>query len=162
MQHVTVPAKARLLSAAETVGIDLRGIGTDEAQQLIAEEQSELGYRPPAGSLAAKAQSAASHGEPGVQHPDPITLIEVAREDAQRVAALLVLNVNRIPCRASTCILSRSRRRSCSSLWSISYSELAAFLYSDEHRTMGFEPFSDNIAIIAPNLADQNESYGGS
>ena len=61
----------------------------DEARQIMSEETSELGYRPPAGSLAAEAQSAAHfhpQGEPGVVHPDPITLVEAAREDAQRVA----------------------------------------------------------------------------
>ena len=60
----------------------------DEARQIMSEETSELGYRPPAGSLAAEAQSAAHfhpQGEPGVVHPDPITLVEAAREDAQRV-----------------------------------------------------------------------------
>ncbi|OSD03718.1 hypothetical protein PYCCODRAFT_1476670 [Trametes coccinea BRFM310] len=90
MQHVSVPGNGRLQSAAETLGIDLRGVGKNEANLVMSEEHSELGYRPPAGSLAAEAQSAAVHhpqGEPGVEHPDPITLVEAAREDAQRVAA---------------------------------------------------------------------------
>ena len=63
----------------------------DEARQIMSEEQSELGHRPPPGSLAAEAQSAAQfhpEGEPGVPHPDPTTLSEAVREDAQRVVCV--------------------------------------------------------------------------
>ena len=36
MQHITVPAKARLQSAAETLGIDLRGIGEGAYIDIVA------------------------------------------------------------------------------------------------------------------------------
>ncbi|RPD60816.1 hypothetical protein L227DRAFT_610909 [Lentinus tigrinus ALCF2SS1-6] len=90
MQHIAVPAKARLQSAAETLGIDLRGMGKTEARQIMSEETSELGYRPPTSSLASEAQSAAHfhpQGEPGVEHPGPTTLRIAAREDAERVVS---------------------------------------------------------------------------
>ena len=59
----------------------------------MSEETSELGYRPPAGSLASEAQSAARfhpQGEPGVEHPDSTTLLIAAREDAERLVYVLL------------------------------------------------------------------------
>lgn len=200
-----MPGKGRLLTAAETVGIDLRGVGksgwrefilgpvspyslppaalfVDEAQQIMSEEHSELGYRPPAGSLAAEAQAAATHhpqGEPGVEHPDPITLVEAAREDAQRVAyvfstlvpvamllgltthcprLLLVQNVNRTPFRASTCTPLRSRRPSYWSRMSTSceYSSLdllfavvGSMCSRALRKSLGYTPPSGSLAAQA-------------
>ncbi|KAH9887085.1 hypothetical protein C8Q73DRAFT_714635 [Cubamyces lactineus] len=187
MDHWTVPGKGRLLTAAETLGIDLRGIGKNEAQQIMSEEHSELGYRPPAGSLAAEAQAAATHhpqGEPGVEHPDPITLVEAAREDAQRVAAerepdtVPCINVHTITKQEAQQLESYEHkflgytppsgslvaqaqaavaRRGAQPVTK----ELAAFLYSEEHRTLGYDPPADNIAVIAQSLADQNAMDGG-
>ncbi|KAI0351664.1 hypothetical protein OH77DRAFT_1461785 [Trametes cingulata] len=187
MQHITVPGKARQLSAAETLGIDLRGVGRNEANQIMSEEHSELGYRPPAGSLAAEAQAAAAHhpqGEPGVEHPDPISLVEAAREDAQRVAAerepdtVPCINLHTVTKQEAQLLESLEHkflgytppsgslaaqaqaavaRRGAQPVTK----ELAAFLYSEEHRTLGYEPPSDNIAVIAQSLADQNAADGG-
>ncbi|KAI8972595.1 hypothetical protein BD414DRAFT_469290 [Trametes punicea] len=130
MQHVTVPGKGRLLSAAETLGIDMRGVGRNEANLVMSEEHSELGYRPPAGSLAAEAQSAASQhpqGEPGVEHPDPISLVEAAREDAERVAA--EREPDTVPC---------------INIHTITKQE-AQLLESLEHRFLGYTPRADHL-----------------
>ncbi|KAI0632819.1 hypothetical protein C8Q77DRAFT_1119916 [Trametes polyzona] len=188
MQHITVPGQTRLLSAAETVRIDIRGVGKDEANRIMSEEHSELGYRPPAGSLAAEAQSAAVHhpqGEPGVPHPDTITLVEAAREDAQRVAAerepdtVPSINIHTITKEEAQLLESLEHKflgytppsGSLAAQAQASVArrgaqpvtkELAAFLYSEEHRTLGYEPPAGNIAVIAQSLADQNAADGGS
>ena len=44
----------------------------------------------------------------------------------------------------------------------VELAELAAVLYSEEHRTLGFDPPQDNIAVIAQSLADRNAADGGS
>ncbi|KAI0744792.1 hypothetical protein C8Q76DRAFT_789276 [Earliella scabrosa] len=188
MQHIAVPAKARLQSAAETLGIDLRGVGMNEARQIMSEEQSELGYRPPPGSLAAEAQSAAQfhpEGEPGVPHPDPTTLSEAAREDAQRVVSereqdtVAGINLHTITREEaqllesiehkllgyvppSGSLAAQAQAAVARRGGQVMTRELAAFLYSEEHRTLGFEPPSGNIAVVAQSLADQNAMDQGS
>ncbi|KAI0695290.1 hypothetical protein C8T65DRAFT_815119 [Cerioporus squamosus] len=186
MQHISVPAKARLQSAAETLGMDLRGVGEVEARQIMSEETSELGYRPPAGSLAAEAQSAARfhpQGEPGVEHPDPTTLISarvktlsvvsqreqdtvaginlhtITKPEAQLLESLEHKLLGYVPPSGSVAAQAQAAiaRRGAQPVTKGTLS----FLYSEEHRTLGFEPPADNIATIAQSLADQNAADGG-
>ncbi|CDO70420.1 hypothetical protein BN946_scf184999.g61 [Trametes cinnabarina] len=113
MQHISVP---------------------DEASLVMSEEHSELGYRPPAGSLAAEAQSAAARhpeGEPGVEHPDPISLVEAAREDAERVAA------EREPDTVPSINLHTITRLEAQQLESL------------EHKSLGYTPPSGSLAAQA-------------
>ena len=57
-----------------------------EARKLVSEEHRALGYRPPEGSLAAQAQSAAAqHPEGSLFPPNEKALTEAAEADAVRV-----------------------------------------------------------------------------
>jgi len=51
----------------------------------MSEEHKALGFRPPPGSLAAEAQSAASKHPEGAAHPDTHDLQRAALEDAARI-----------------------------------------------------------------------------
>ena len=53
----------------------------------MSEEHKTLGYRPPPGSLAATAQSAAAKHPDASSGVDPATLADVAHQDAHRIAA---------------------------------------------------------------------------
>ncbi|KZV99451.1 hypothetical protein EXIGLDRAFT_724934 [Exidia glandulosa HHB12029] len=65
----------------------LTGIGQAEASKLMSAEHKALGYRPPADSLAAKAQRAAA-GHPDTKPTiDPTVLADAAIKDAARIAA---------------------------------------------------------------------------
>ena len=65
--------------------VDLNKVTPVDAKKLMSEEHKALGYRPPPGSLAAKAQAAAA------QHPeksagvDPAALTKAAVEDARAI-----------------------------------------------------------------------------
>lgn len=67
--------------------IDLDKISAAEASKLMSEEHKNLGFRPPASSLASEAQSAAAkHATGNLAKHDIGTLEGAAREDAARVA----------------------------------------------------------------------------
>lgn len=52
----------------------------------MSEEHKKLGYRPPANSLASHAQSAAAKHDTGyLAKHDVNTLVEAAKEDAERI-----------------------------------------------------------------------------
>ncbi|EJD04993.1 uncharacterized protein FOMMEDRAFT_145661 [Fomitiporia mediterranea MF3/22] len=78
----------------ETVGavptVDLDTITTEEAARLQSAEQKILGHKPPPGSLAAQAQSAADRNAEGQnrlngQGPGGINLNTLSQEDASRL-----------------------------------------------------------------------------
>ena len=59
-----------------------------DARVLMSHEHKALGFRPPPGSLAAEAQSAAArHPEGDGTHLDDDTLREIAVRDAERIKA---------------------------------------------------------------------------
>ena len=63
-----------------------------EARKLVSEEHRALGYRPPEGSLAAQAQSAAAqHPEGSLFPPNEKALTEAAEADAVRVTWVVSL-----------------------------------------------------------------------
>lgn len=66
-------------------GVDLNNIGEAEARKLFSEEHKALGYRPPPGSLAAEAQSAATKHPDGSNGRDAATLTKAAVDDARAV-----------------------------------------------------------------------------
>ncbi|KAI0077639.1 hypothetical protein K474DRAFT_1661399 [Panus rudis PR-1116 ss-1] len=69
------------------VSLDMDSIGTNQARKIMSEEHKLLGFRPPADSLAARAQAAAT------QHPDlkdvsppPVDKLKsAAKADAERI-----------------------------------------------------------------------------
>lgn len=56
-----------------------------EARKIMSEEHKALGYRPPPGSLAAEAQSAAAKHPNALAGVDPAVLAKAALEDAKRI-----------------------------------------------------------------------------
>ncbi|RDX44981.1 hypothetical protein OH76DRAFT_1457817 [Lentinus brumalis] len=75
-------------------GINLNTISAADARVLMSHEHKALGYRPPPGSLAAEAQSAAArHPEGDGTHLDDETLREIAIRDAERIKADRELNM---------------------------------------------------------------------
>ncbi|KAK7031016.1 hypothetical protein VNI00_013806 [Paramarasmius palmivorus] len=68
-------------------GIDLAVIGEADARKLMSEEHKALGYRPPPGSLAADAQSAAAKHPEGKGSIDPTVLAQAALKDAARISS---------------------------------------------------------------------------
>ncbi|KAG7087644.1 hypothetical protein E1B28_013592 [Marasmius oreades] len=68
-------------------GVDLSVIGEADARKLMSEEHKALGYRPPPGSLAADAQSAAAKHPEGKANIDPQILAQAAIKDAARISS---------------------------------------------------------------------------
>ncbi|ESK96734.1 hypothetical protein Moror_6694 [Moniliophthora roreri MCA 2997] len=68
-------------------GIDLGIIGEADARKLMSEEHKALGYRPPPGSLAADAQSAAAKHPEGKGSIDAAVLTQAALKDAARISS---------------------------------------------------------------------------
>ncbi|KAI0742651.1 hypothetical protein C8Q80DRAFT_1189887 [Daedaleopsis nitida] len=75
-------------------GINLNTISAADARVLMSHEHKALGFRPPPGSLAAEAQSAAArHPEGNGTHLEEDTLREIALRDAERIKADRELNM---------------------------------------------------------------------
>ncbi|KAK1223422.1 hypothetical protein PQX77_013704 [Marasmius sp. AFHP31] len=68
-------------------GVDLTVIGEADARKLMSEEHKALGYRPPPGSLAADAQSAAAKHPEGKASIDQQVLQRAAIKDAARISS---------------------------------------------------------------------------
>ncbi|KAJ8075067.1 hypothetical protein PM082_019394 [Marasmius tenuissimus] len=68
-------------------GVDLTVIGEADARKLMSEEHKALGYRPPPGSLAADAQSAAAKHPEGKASIDQTVLQQAAIKDAARISS---------------------------------------------------------------------------
>ncbi|RPD60835.1 hypothetical protein L227DRAFT_547247 [Lentinus tigrinus ALCF2SS1-6] len=114
----------------DSENVDLNSIGEAEARKLMSEEHKALGYRPPPGSLAAEAQSAAA------KHPDvsagiralPLPMARAALADATEIASggnagqLNVKNVGEGEARK---------------------------LMSEEHRALGYRPPPGSLAATA-------------
>ncbi|KAI1790905.1 hypothetical protein LXA43DRAFT_890166 [Ganoderma leucocontextum] len=80
--------------APQSPGINLNTINATDARILMSHEHRALGFRPPPGSLAAEAQSAAArHPEGDGTRVDDDTLRAVAVRDAERIKVDRELNV---------------------------------------------------------------------
>ncbi|EPS95512.1 hypothetical protein FOMPIDRAFT_54191 [Fomitopsis schrenkii] len=154
---------------AEAVGIDLEAIGKSEARKIMSEEHRVLGFRPPHGSLAAEVQAAAAkhpEGKPGKQLPDPITLKELARQDAQRILA--ERKVTDAAASAGVKAIHASGNGKAVkppttagvNLGSLSAAE-ARTLMSHEHKALGFRPPPGSLAAEAQAAAAKNPDGAG-
>lgn len=170
---------------AEAVGIDLEAIGkcmrpvlrplsdadccAAEARKIMSEEHRVLGFRPPHGSLAAEVQAAAAkhpEGKPGKQLPDPITLKELARQDAQRILA--ERKVTDAAASAGVKAIHASGNGKAVkppttagvNLGSLSAAE-ARTLMSHEHKALGFRPPPGSLAAEAQAAAAKNPDGAG-
>ncbi|KAM5538839.1 hypothetical protein V8D89_007561 [Ganoderma adspersum] len=89
-KHVapTATAQAQARHAPRSPGINFNTINATDARILMSHEHRALGFRPPPGSLAAEAQSAAArHPEGDGTRVDDNMLREVAVRDAERIKA---------------------------------------------------------------------------
>ncbi|CDO70435.1 hypothetical protein BN946_scf184999.g76 [Trametes cinnabarina] len=127
---------------------NLTNIG--EARKLMSEEHKTLGYRPPAGSLAATAQSAASKHPDASAGIDPETLADVAHQDAHR-----------IPAERSDEPSSAVKETAVVNAEVPVTKRMASSLVSEAHKARGHLPESGTIASTAQSLADKNARDGG-
>ncbi|KIJ22683.1 hypothetical protein M422DRAFT_255002 [Sphaerobolus stellatus SS14] len=114
-----------------------------EAAKLMSEEHRILGYRPPAGSLAAQAQAAATKNgnEGGIKNArDEAKLAAAAAEDALRISAERGQNIN---VNVNPAALSKDE---------------AAKIMSEEHRILGHRPPAGSLAAQAQSAADKKEN----
>ncbi|KAI0632809.1 hypothetical protein C8Q77DRAFT_1059366 [Trametes polyzona] len=113
-----------------STAIDLNSVGEAEARKLMSDEHKALGYRPPPGSLAAEAQSAAAKHPDASANVDPTVLAKAALEDATHIASdnggtqgnIDVHNVGQAEARK---------------------------LMSEEHRALGYRPPPGSLAATA-------------
>ncbi|TFY63905.1 hypothetical protein EVJ58_g2967 [Rhodofomes roseus] len=150
-------AATRRPSIADAVGIDLEAVGKAEARKIMSEEHRVLGFRPPHGSLAAEVQAAAAkhpEGKAGKQLPDPVTLKELARQDAQRILAERKTNIEASPPGSKAIHLNGTAKAvkppatGGVNLASLSAAE-ARTLMSHEHKALGFRPPPGSLAAEA-------------
>ncbi|PCH42988.1 hypothetical protein WOLCODRAFT_144313 [Wolfiporia cocos MD-104 SS10] len=127
-------------------GIDLNSLGEAEARKLMSEEHKALGYRPPPGSLAAEAQSAAAKHPDANGGVDPATLAQAAIVDARNI------ETHR---QAST-----SPQTSPEVSLSTITEDEARTLQSAEQKTLGYRPPSDSVAAQAQSIIDRRVQEG--
>lgn len=171
-------------SIAEAVGIDLDAIGKGmhlvlwllsdadccavEARKIMSEEHRVLGFRPPHGSLAAEVQAAAAkhpEGKPGKPLPDPVTLKELARQDAQRI--LIERKVTDATTSPGMKVHVNGNGKAVKppatggvNLGALSAAE-ARTLMSHEHKALGFRPPPGSLAAEAQAAAAKNPEGAG-
>ncbi|KAI0651326.1 hypothetical protein C8Q79DRAFT_27399 [Trametes meyenii] len=124
-------------------GVNLNKISATDARVLMSHEHRALGFRPPPGSLAAEAQSAAAkHPEgDGTQLADAI-LREIALRDAERIKADRELAlVGQAPVSAVD-------------------KAAAAAIASTEARALGHPPPAGSLAATAQSAADKHPAGG--
>ncbi|KAI0772476.1 hypothetical protein BD413DRAFT_43865 [Trametes elegans] len=137
-KHVT-PAR----HSPPAPGVNLGQISATAARVLMSHEHRALGFRPPPGSLAAEAQSAASrHPDGEGTHPDEDTLREIALRDAERIKADRELNI------VGEVNVSTVGK------------EGAAAIASAEARALGHPPPSGTLAAEAQSAADKHPAGG--
>ncbi|KDQ54585.1 hypothetical protein JAAARDRAFT_196494 [Jaapia argillacea MUCL 33604] len=127
-------------------GIDLDKITQKEARKLMSEEHKALGYRPPPGSLAAEAQSAAAkhpNGDAAHKELNRAQLREAAIEDAKRIEAE----------RAAPALSSSSGTLD---LGNTSKDQVRE-LQSEEQKILGYRPPPDSVAAAAQSVVDRRD-----
>ncbi|KAI0920374.1 hypothetical protein AcW1_002134 [Taiwanofungus camphoratus] len=164
-------------------GLDLNYIGEAEARKLMSEEHKALGYRPPPGSLAAEAQSAASKHPNARAGVDGATLAKVAVEDAKKIETKRKssspsispkLNLRTITTAEAHALQSEEQENL--RYWPSSSSKQAQSIMEkrgDEAVTKEFtiefeeqtvtrhRPENGSLAAVAQSLAEKNENDGG-
>ncbi|KAJ8473538.1 hypothetical protein ONZ51_g7809 [Trametes cubensis] len=137
-KHVT-PAR----HSPPNPGVNLNKISATAARVLMSHEHRALGFRPPPGSLAAEAQSAAAkHPDGDGTHLDDDTLREIALRDAERIKADRELNM------VGEVNVSTVGK------------EAAAAIQSAETRALGHPPPSGTLAAEAQSAADKHPAGG--
>ncbi|KAI0632814.1 hypothetical protein C8Q77DRAFT_1196403 [Trametes polyzona] len=137
-KHVT-PAR----HSPPAPGVNLNKISATDARVLMSHEHRALGFRPPPGSLAAEAQSAAArHPDGDGTHLDDDTLREIALRDAERIKADRELNI------VGEVNVSAVGK------------EAAATIASVEARALGHPPPSGTLAAEAQSAADKHPAGG--
>ncbi|GJE88884.1 hypothetical protein PsYK624_049710 [Phanerochaete sordida] len=119
-------------------GVDLSAVGDAQARKIMSEEHKALGHRPPPGSLASQAQSAAAKHPNGasLSLPGAQTLTRAALEDATALesAAAAEIDLNFI-------------------------GEVEARkLMSEEHKALGYRPPQGSLAAAAQAAAAKHPS----
>jgi hypothetical protein len=135
VEVVTTPAAETVAASGSVGGVDLGSVGQKDASAIQSEEQKALGYRPPAGSLAAEAQAAAA------QHPDASTGLPPSDLKAAADADAVTTEV----ARADTSV----------DLGTISKDE-ARTIQSAEQQILGYRPPKGSLAAEAQSAADKD------
>ncbi|EIW56690.1 uncharacterized protein TRAVEDRAFT_73152 [Trametes versicolor FP-101664 SS1] len=134
----------RVSPPVDVPGVNLNKISATDARVLMSHEHRALGFRPPPGSLAAEAQSAAArHPDGDGTHLDDETLREIALRDAERIKAD---RGDVVPVDGAN--LSAVGK------------EAAATIASVEARALGHPPPSGSIAAEAQSAADKHPAGG--
>ncbi|TBU43083.1 hypothetical protein BD309DRAFT_991240 [Dichomitus squalens] len=124
--------------ASGPASVDLNSIGDAEARKLMSDEHKALGYRPPPGSLASEAQSAAARHSDASSGIDTATLARAAFEDASRIVPKNPADLN------------------------VEGVGEARALMSEEHRALGYRPPHGSLAATAQSAAAKHpESSSG-
>ncbi|KAH9837815.1 uncharacterized protein C8Q71DRAFT_856996 [Rhodofomes roseus] len=191
LKRAAIEDAAQIAKLEGERGVPLSQVGIAEASKLMSGEHKALGYRPPPGSLAAKAQAAATN------HPDASAGIETAAltkaavEDARAIetrrqetvdangtAVPADVNVNTTTADEAHALQSEEHktlgyRPPTGSLTAQAQSgvdkraqepvtkELAAEIQGQEHKAVGHLPESGSLAATAQSLADKNANDGG-
>lgn len=172
---------------ANKAKVDLNYVGEAEAKKLMSEEHKALGYRPPPGSLAAEAQSAAAKHPGASIGVDTATLTKAAVEDARYIETTRrsASPPSNVPVNLDTISADEAHALQSEEQKTLGYrpppqsvaaqaqsvvdkraqepvtKELAASIQSQEHKTVGHLPESGSLAATAQSLADKNENDGG-
>lgn len=190
LQRAALEDAARIEGGSLQSEIDLNAIGQAEARKLMSEEHRALGYRPPPGSLAAEAQSAAAKHPESSAGVDVGTLTKAAVEDAKaieaaRLAASSETTSTAVEINPLTMTVEEARALQSEEQKTLGYrppadslaaavqsvvdtradvpvtKELAAEIQSEECQASGRPPESGSMAAAAQTLADKNENDGG-
>ncbi|KAL1740617.1 hypothetical protein HDZ31DRAFT_76762 [Schizophyllum fasciatum] len=128
--------------------VDLNKVTPVDAKKLMSEEHKALGYRPPAGSLAAEAQSKASKVDANGAVLDDETIRKAALSDAARIQ---LERGQPVPERSITGELDFD---------ALSEAD-AKKLMSEEHKALGYRPPSDSLAAKAQAAAARHPEGNG-
>ncbi|KAH8833657.1 hypothetical protein DL96DRAFT_1703308 [Flagelloscypha sp. PMI_526] len=130
-----------------SVNIDLNKVGEREARKLMSAEHKALGYRPPPGSLAAAAQSAAA------KHPNP-----PEAEDIDLLKKAAVADASKVSQERGAW---RFHQRDCCSRWFKHGRTNAKLIMSEEHKALGFRPPPGSLAADAQSAAAKHPDAAG-
>ncbi|EMD35170.1 hypothetical protein CERSUDRAFT_97093 [Gelatoporia subvermispora B] len=187
LQRAALEDAAKIKEANAQEAIRLDKLGQAEARKLMSEEHKALGYRPPPGSLAAEAQSAAAKHPDASVGVDTATLSKAALEDAKKIESQRngtsptdapELNLDTISAPETRALQSEEQktlgyRPPSDSLTAQAQSvvdsranepvtkDLSSTIQSEEHKALGHRPETGTLAATAQSLADKNEADGG-
>ncbi|CAL1697896.1 unnamed protein product [Somion occarium] len=174
--HRAALEDAAKIESSAAAAINLDAIGEAEARKLMSEEHKVLGYRPPPGSLAAEAQSAAAKHPTSSAGVDAATLAKAALEDAKKIESIrrssngtaTAEKMNGFGRRSSggsssSEKMSPERRAGGGSVAAekinpeIITAAEAHQLQSEEQKTLGYRPPSDSLAAQVQSAVDKRD-----